>query len=172
MCAGTVSRTTQLQNVILQTQSPLNLDSFQHYLACHLDRQWSQSLLRGICKGVDIGFQGERKTVWSGNCKSAVDNRSVVSNYLTAEVALGRKAGPFNQLPFSTYVSLLMGVVIKKCLDSVKYRIIHDLYGLLGTVSMTTLTQTSTAASILPLIKQFPSLKSKGGHPNGQVGPS
>ena len=127
MCAGTVSRTTLLQNVILQAQSPLNLDSFQCYLNCHWDRQWSDSLLWGICKGVDIGFQGERKTVWSGNWKSAVDNGSVVSDYLATEVALGRKAGPFNQPPFSTYVGSLMGIVIKKCSDSVKYHIIHDL---------------------------------------------
>ena len=108
----------------LQAQLPLNLDSFQHYLACHPGRQWSQSLLWGIHKGVDIGFQGERKTVWSGNWKSAVDNGSVVSNYLTTEVALGRKAGLFNQPPFSTYV---VGIVIKKYSDSVKYCIIHDL---------------------------------------------
>ena len=64
MYAGTVSRSTQLQSVILQAQSPLNLDSFQHYLDCHLDRQWSQRLLQGIREGVDIGYQGERKTVW------------------------------------------------------------------------------------------------------------
>ena len=127
MCAGTIGRTTQLQNVILQAQLPLNLDSFQHYLACHLDRQQSQSLLWGIHEGVDIGFQGERKTVWLGNWKSAVDSGSVVSDYLTTEVVLGRKAGPFNQPPFSTYIGLLMGVVIKKCSDSVKYHIIHDL---------------------------------------------
>ena len=63
MCAGTVSRTTQLQTVILQAQSTLNLDSFQHYLACHPDRQWSQSLLQGIHKGMDIGFQGDRETL-------------------------------------------------------------------------------------------------------------
>ena len=107
----------------------LNLDSFQCYLACHLDRQWSQTLLRGICKGMamDIGFQGERKTVWSGNWKSVVDNGSVVRDYLATEVALGRKAGPFNQPLFSTYIGSPMGIVIKKHLDSVKYCIIHDL---------------------------------------------
>ena len=117
MCAGAVSRNTQLQSVVLQGQSPLNLDSFQCYLACHLDRQWSQSLLQGICKGVDMGYQGKRKTVLSGNWKSAVDNGSVVSEYLTAEVALGRKAGLFNQLPFLTYIGSPMGTVIKKHLD-------------------------------------------------------
>ena len=123
-CAGTVSRTTQLQNVILQAQSPLNLDSFQHYLACHPDREWSQSLLQGICEGVDIGYQDERKTAWSENWKSVMDNGSVVSEYLTAKVALRRKAGPFNQPPFSPSP---MGIVIKKHSDSVKYHIIHDL---------------------------------------------
>ena len=56
-----------------------------------------------------------------------VDNGYMVSNYLTTEVALGRKAGPFNQPLFSTYVRSLMGIVIKKHLDSVKYHIIHDL---------------------------------------------
>ena len=45
---GTVSSSTHLQSVILQAWSPLNLDSFQCYLACHLDRQWSQGLLQGI----------------------------------------------------------------------------------------------------------------------------
>ena len=56
-----------------------------------------------------------------------VDNGSVVSKYLATEVVLGRKAGPFNQPPFLTYIGSLMGVVIKKCLDSVKHCIIHDL---------------------------------------------
>ena len=51
----------------------------------------------------------------------------MVRDYLATEVALGRKAGLFNQLPFTTYVGSPMGIVVKKCLDSVKYRIIHDL---------------------------------------------
>ena len=130
MSAGTVSRSTELQSVILQAQSPLNLDSFQPYLACHQDRQWSQGLLKGIHKGVDIGYQGIRKTVWSGKWKLAMDNGSLVSEYLAAKVALWRKAGPFNQfnqLPFLTYVGLPIAIVIKKDSDSVKYCIIHDL---------------------------------------------
>ena len=127
MSASIVSRSTQLRSVILQAQSPLNHDSFSRYLACHPNRQWRDSLLQGICEGVDIGFQGIRKTVWSGNWKSALDNGSVVRDYLATEVALGRKAGLFNQLPFTPYVELPMGIVIKKCSDSVKYCIIHDL---------------------------------------------
>ena len=56
-----------------------------------------------------------------------MDNGSMVREYLTAKVALGRKAGPFNQLPFLTYVGLPMGIVIKKHSDYVKCLIIHDL---------------------------------------------
>ena len=96
MSAGTVSRTTQLWSVVLQVQLLLNLNNFKHYLACHPDRWWSESLLQGICKGVHIGYQGNRKTVWSQNRKSALDNGSVVSKDLMTEVTLGRKAGPFN----------------------------------------------------------------------------
>ena len=63
--AGIVSRSTQLQSVVLQMHLPLNLNSFKHYLACHPDRWWNESLLQGICKVVDIGYQGDRKTIWS-----------------------------------------------------------------------------------------------------------
>ena len=83
----------------------LNLDSFQHYLACHLDRQWSQSLLWGICKGVDIGFQGERKTVWSGNWKSVVDNRSVISK---EPLLMQRNENRDEQMPTLEFIYLLL----------------------------------------------------------------
>ena len=63
MSAGTVSRNTQLQSVILKVQLPLYLNNFKHYLTCHPDRWWSESLLQGIWEGVDIGYQGDRKTV-------------------------------------------------------------------------------------------------------------
>ena len=149
------SRSTKLWSVILQAQSPLNLDCFQHYLACCPNRQWSESLLQGIHKGVDIGYQGNRKTIWSGNWKSALDNGSVVSEYLMTEVTLGRRAEPFNQLPFHTYIRLPMGIVIKKCSDLPSIASSMICHGFLGTVAMTTLTHTSTAVSMLPLTKQF-----------------
>ena len=92
---------------------------------------WTGRGVRTCCRvymqGVDIGFQGIRKSIWSGNWKLALDNGSVVSKYLATEVALGRKVGPFTQLPFHIYVGSPMGVVIKKHSDSVKYCIIHDL---------------------------------------------
>ena len=65
-CSFPNCRWALLQNVILQAQSPLNLDSFSCYLACHPNRQWSDSLLQGIHEGVDIGYQGVRKLFGQG----------------------------------------------------------------------------------------------------------
>ena len=62
-----------------------------------------------------------------GNCKSALDHPEVIMEYLANDIAAGCKAGPFTQPPFSDFVGFPMGIVTKKCLFPVKYRIIHDL---------------------------------------------
>ena len=61
-----------------------------------------------------------------GNWKSALDHLEVIKEYLANEVAAVCKAGPFTQPPFPDFVRSLMGIVAKKCLFPVKYRIIHD----------------------------------------------
>ena len=78
------------------------------------------------------------------------------------EVALGRKAGLFSQLPFQTYVRLPMGIVVQKYSESVKYCIIHYLSWPPGdTVNDHINTQTSTAVSML--FEQAVSLVKKHG---------
>ena len=47
--------------------------------------------------------------------------------YVANKVAAGCKAGLFTQPPFPDFVRLPMGIVTKKCLFPVKYRLIHDL---------------------------------------------
>ena len=123
----TVSRSTLLPNVVLVAQSPLHLNKFSKYLANHPDQAWCSKLLHGIERGVNIGFQGERMSIVSGNWKSALDHPEVIMEYLANEVAAGHKAGLFTQPPFSDFVRLPMGIVAKKHLFPVKYRIIHDL---------------------------------------------
>ena len=51
MSAGTVSRSTQLQSVVLQVQPPVNLDKFKHYLACHLEGSGVRACCRVYSKG-------------------------------------------------------------------------------------------------------------------------
>ena len=125
--AATVGRSILLPNVVLVAQSPLHLSSFHRYIANHPDQALCSKLLHGIECGISIGFEGERMSMVSGNWKLALDHSEVIEKYLANEVAAGCKAGPFTQPPFPDFVGLPMGIVTKKCLLPVKYRIIHNL---------------------------------------------
>ena len=122
----TVSWSTLLPNVVLVTQSLLHFNNFHKYLAYHPDQAWCSKLLQGIECGVNIGFEGERKSMVSDNWKLALDHPEVITEYLANEVAAGQKAGPFTQPPFTDFVGSLIGVVTKKCSFPVKYRIIYN----------------------------------------------
>ena len=122
-----VSRSTLLPNVVLVAQSPLHLNNFHKYLSNHPDQVWCSKPLNGIEHGMNIGFDDERTSIISDNCKSALDNPEVITEYLANVVAAGHKAGPFTQPPFLDFVGLPMDIVTKKHLFPVKYRIIHDL---------------------------------------------
>ena len=127
MSVTTVSRSTLLPDVIFVAQAPLHLNNFHKYLASHPDQAWCTKLLQDNEHGLNIGFQGERTSMVSDNWKSALDHPEVITEYLANEIAAGYKAGPFTQPPFPDFVRLPMGIVTKKCLFPVKYRIIHNL---------------------------------------------
>ena len=127
MSIATVRRNTLLPNVVSVAQSPLHLNNFCKYLANHPDQAWCSKLLHGIECGMNIGFEGKKTSIISGNWKLALDHPEVIMEYLANEVAAGHKAGPFTQPPFSDFVRLLMDIVAKKCSFPVKYRIIHNL---------------------------------------------
>ena len=73
--------------------SQLNLHK---YLVGHPGQDWCNKLFSDSCKGVDIGFDHVMKCTVLENWEWAVVY-SVVSDYLTTEVALGRKVGLFIQ---------------------------------------------------------------------------
>ena len=123
----TVSRSTLLPNVVLVAQSPLHLNCFCKYLANRPDQAWCTKLLQGIKCCIDIGFKGERTSMFSDNLEFALYHPGVITEYPANEVAAGCKAGPFTQPTFSDFVGLPMGVVAKKCSFPVKHRIVHDL---------------------------------------------
>ena len=127
MSAATVSRSTQLPNVVLVAQSPLYLNNFCKYLANHPDQVWCSKLLHDIECVINTGFEGERTSMVSGKWKLALDHPEVIKEYLANEVAAGCKAGPFTKPPFPDFVGSPMGVVTKKHSLPVKYRIIHIL---------------------------------------------
>ena len=74
----------------------------------------NSEILTGIHKGVDIGVISIRESISSDNSKSAPVNLEVVRDYLAMEVALGRKARPFSQLPFDIFVGLPVDIIIKR----------------------------------------------------------
>ena len=76
---------------------------------------------------MNIGFEGERTSIVMDNWKSALDRPEVNTEYLANKVAAGHKVGPFTQTPFYDFAGSPTGVVTRKCLFPVKYRIIHDL---------------------------------------------
>ena len=122
-----VSRIILLPSVVMVMQSPLHLNNFSKYLSNHPDQAWCSTLIKGIECGMNIGFEGMRTSIVSDNWKSALDHPEVIMEYLANEVAAGCKAGPFTQPPFSDFLGSWMGIVAKKHLFPVKYRIIHDL---------------------------------------------
>ena len=121
-----VSRSTLLPDVVLVAWSPLHLSNFNKYLSTDPDQAWCSMLLKGIECGVNIGFAGKRTSIVSDNWKSVLDHPEAIMEYLANEV-VGQRAVLFTKPPFSDFVGSLRGIVAKKCLLPVKYRIIHDL---------------------------------------------
>jgi hypothetical protein len=83
-----------------------------------------QELLKGFERGFSLHYSGPRKFRESKNLKSARENPHIVEAKLSKEVALGRVAGPFTNIPFPTLRVSPVGLVPKKDGD---FRLIHHL---------------------------------------------
>ena len=84
-------------------------------------------ILRGIVTGVPIDYTGDRSINRTcKNLRSATENDSEekVSAIIAADVAAGKKAGPFDSQPFPFFSSSPIGAVPKK---NGKIRVIHHL---------------------------------------------
>jgi hypothetical protein len=83
-------------------------------------------LVTSIHAGVDIGFTGDRTLIQTcNNLPTAHEFEHAVDEAMIKEVQLGRRAGPFDKLPFAAYRCSPIGTVEKK--RSTKRRIIHHL---------------------------------------------
>lgn len=86
--------------------------------------------LHGIQHGVDIGFTGNRLTSRSSrNLRSAFESSRIeqmVRDVIEADVAAGKKAGPFDDLPFEHFSFSPIGAV-PKAGSWEKIRVIHHL---------------------------------------------
>jgi hypothetical protein len=85
----------------------------------------SARILKGIREGIDIEFTGNRDTARFGeNIPILPEHVDAVSAVIAADVAAGKKAGPFDGPPFPNIVVSPIGAVPKK---NGKVRVIHHL---------------------------------------------
>ena len=94
--------------------TPINCDTFETVLAKHPNPQLVRDVCQGLRYGVDIGFQGPRKSSRTPNMKSALDNPEVIKATIAKKLASGWSLGPFSSPPFPNFVINSIGVVPKK----------------------------------------------------------
>ena len=110
----------------LPTPSPLNPHLWDMALRRHPDRLFVEYVIQGLELGFRIGFDGMHPLrSASRNMASAYAAPQVVSDYLQAEVALGRILGPLSR-PLNGLVVSKFGVIPKKHQVG-KWRLILDL---------------------------------------------
>ena len=95
-------------------------------LADHPDKQFVDRILEGIRNGVPVHYEGPRESRVHKNWPSVHKFYSAVVSSIQKDLQRGRKAGPFMQPPFDTFVGSPMGAFEKRSSPG-KYRIIHDL---------------------------------------------
>ena len=85
-------------------------------------------LCQGFAHGFSIGYQGptERQST-SHNLPLRVGNHIVLWNKIMKEVRLGRVVGPYDRIPFESYIQLPIGLVPKQGKNQARL-IFHLLY--------------------------------------------
>ena len=105
--------------------TPIHVDALEDALRGHPDPSFVLKLCSDLRFGARLGYDGPRKSKFSKNLKSAIDNPTIVSNNLAKEVALGHTAGPFTNPLFANLQVSPIGIVPKKHSD--KFRTIFHL---------------------------------------------
>ena len=90
--------------------TPIHVDALEDALRGHPDPSFVLKLRSDLRFGARLGYDGPRKSKFSKNLKSAIDNRTIVSNNLAKEVALGQTAGPFTNPPFANLQVLVLSL--------------------------------------------------------------
>ena len=107
--------------------TPMNTAQWKKSLVKHPNRALVNFYISGISQGFRLGFNNPTFSLKSAcrNLSSAYEHPEVVDEYLAAEIAQCRIAGPFEKLPNSEIHISRFGVIPKK--HSQKWRLIVDL---------------------------------------------
>ena len=112
---------------LTRVRSPLVVAEWRRQLERHPDSEFREYLLRGLEQGFRIGFRREKRCKQAkANMRSALDNPSVVDEYLEREVRLGRVVGPLEAATMPSAHISSFGVIPKNHQPG-KWRLIIDL---------------------------------------------
>ena len=107
-----------LENVI----TPVRVDVFEKLLrdSAYPDDE-IDFLTQGFRNGFDIGYQGpENRKSLSDNIPFSVGNRVILWNKLMKEVKENRVTGPFDSIPFDSFIQSPIGLVPKASGDQTR----------------------------------------------------
>ena len=109
-------------------QTPLQADVWEEYLRTHPDKDFCEYLLSGIRRGFRLGFDYCRSSCVKAksNMKSALENATVVDEYIAEEVKLGRVLGPVKPESLPPVQVNRIGVIPKSHQPD-RWRLIVDL---------------------------------------------
>ena len=96
--------------------TPLNVECFRQLLRdSDYDPVKSEFLLHGFSQGFDISYQGTKtRQSRSKNIPLTVGTKTELWNKVMKEVAAGRFASPYENIPFENYIQSPIGLVPKK----------------------------------------------------------
>ena len=109
---------------VISTKPILNYEALHAGLQSHPDKSYVDRILNYALHGVPIGYTGPRVKRECKNWPSVNAFRTDISKSIANDIRLGRKAGPFDYVPFDYFVGSPMGAFMKR---SGKVRCIHDL---------------------------------------------
>ena len=108
--AGAPPSCSPLKQII----TPLRLQQFAEELKFHTDPNWVKEILKGIDKGVSLGYHGLRCQCISRNLASASQHPQIIDEELSREVRARRIVGPFDTPPIPNLQCSGVGVIPKK----------------------------------------------------------
>ena len=108
--AGAPPSCSPLKQII----TPLRLQQFAEELKFHTDPNWVKEILKGIDKGVSLGYHGLRCQRISRNLASASQHPQIIDEELSKEVRARRIVGPFDTPPIPNLQCSGVGVIPKK----------------------------------------------------------
>lgn len=115
----------ELEKLTQRGRTPVKVEKMLPYLRAYPDRAAAVLLEDGFRDGFQIPCSALENLPVCGNLKSVLLRPEVVTSKLATEVALGRMAGPFKDLPIPALRVSPLGLVPKK--EPNKFRLIHHL---------------------------------------------